>query len=80
MEGRNDGVKEPFCTTVGENVLSYEEFVYVVERKYLQPSTMIGPNPDEVLAPIVLVFETPEDTVTGPGIDEGEERNAVAEV
>lgn len=78
--GGNEGVKEPFCTTVGEKVLSYEEFVYVVERKYLQPATMIGPNPDEVLAPIVLVFETPEDTVPGPWMSEGEEKGAVAEV
>lgn len=61
-------------------MLSYEEFVYVVERKYLQPATMIGPNPDEVLAPIVLVFETPEDTVPGPWMSEGEEKGAVAEV
>jgi hypothetical protein len=77
--GREEGGKEPFCTTVGEKVLSYEEFVYVVERKYLQPATMIGPNPDEVLVPIVLVFETPEEEAMRQGM-EGDERGVVAEV
>jgi len=65
---------------VGEKVLSYEEFVYVVERKYLQPATMIGPNPDEVLVPIVLVFETPEEEeAMGQGMEE-EEKGGFAEV
>ena len=39
-------------------IYSYSEFVYVVERKYLEPSTKIGPDPEEVLEPSILVFES----------------------
>jgi hypothetical protein len=35
-------------------------------HRYLQPATKVGPAPEEVIEPLVLVFET-------PGIEEEEE-------
>mmetsp|Transcript_27687 Transcript_27687/g.36004 ORF Transcript_27687/g.36004 Transcript_27687/m.36004 type:complete len:516 (-) Transcript_27687:171-1718(-) len=32
--------------------------IYTVERKYLEPSTRIGPSSNEVLAPSVLIFDS----------------------
>ncbi|TFJ80156.1 hypothetical protein NSK_008713 [Nannochloropsis salina CCMP1776] len=74
-DGRRGGAlstDEAFCTTVSEGVLSYEEFVYIVERKYLEPATQIGPDPDEVLPPVVLVFESPD--ITSLGFEKETER------
>ena len=65
----------PIPSTHPPTHLPTQEFVYVVERKYLQPATKIGPEPREVLEPLVLVFETPD------GVEEErkeEERVAVA--
>lgn len=39
---------------------SLTEYVYVVQRLYLEPSTTIGPSPDEVLRPLVLSFDLPQ--------------------
>lgn len=66
---------EPFCTTVPEGTLNATEYVYVVERKYLNPVTKIGPDPKEVVPPRVLVFETPGVGVGGvmEGVDGREE-------
>jgi hypothetical protein len=50
---------EPFCTMVPETTLNTTEFVFVVQRAYLNPVTKIGPDPAEMLVPRVLVFETP---------------------
>lgn len=33
------------------------EFLFVVERKYLEPATKTGPAPNEVMPPVVLVFD-----------------------
>lgn len=42
---------------VTPQMINGTEFLFVVERKYLQPETRTGPNPNEVMPPIVLVFD-----------------------
>lgn len=59
------------------------EFLFVVERKYLEPATRTGPNPREVMPPTVLVFDqggldavaaaTAAAAVASPRLEEGEE-------
>ena len=55
--GGND--KEPFCTQVPESTFNYTEYIYPIQRAYLEPSTKMGADPDETLPPLVLVYETP---------------------
>jgi len=55
-----EDTREPFCSTVPERVLNSTEYVYFVQRAYLNPTTKIGPDPAEMLLPRVLVFETPD--------------------
>lgn len=31
--------------------------IYFAERAYLEPTTMIGPSPDEIIPPVVLAFD-----------------------
>jgi hypothetical protein len=31
----------------------------VLQRKYLEPATKIGPHPEELLPPVVLAFDFP---------------------
>lgn len=52
---------------------SLTEYVYVVQRQYLQPSTRIGPAADECLLPLVLAFTLPpgnsSSTMAVPALD-----------
>ena len=50
----------PSSTTLREvtpQMINGTEFLFVVERKYLEPATRTGPNPHEVMPPTVLVFD-----------------------
>lgn len=38
-------------------MINATEFLFVVERKYLEPATKTGPSPNEVMPPVVLVFD-----------------------
>ena len=38
-------------------MINETEFVFVVERKYLEPETQTGPAPDEIQPPLVLIFD-----------------------
>lgn len=35
----------------------YSLQIYFAERAYLEPTTMIGPSPDEIIPPVVLAFD-----------------------
>ncbi|GAB5037440.1 Hypothetical protein NocV09_07900100 [Nannochloropsis oceanica] len=53
-----------FCRTVTPSMINETEFLFVVERKYLELATKTGPSPQEVMPPTVLIFdkvETDED-------------------
>jgi hypothetical protein len=63
---------------VTTQMINTTEFLFVVERKYLEPATKTGPNPNEVMPPIVLVFDRAESNVAVEdlpviGGEEGEE-------
>lgn len=48
-------------------MINATEFLFVVERKYLEPATKTGPSPNEVMPPVVLVFDRMEsDAVPAP--------------
>ena len=38
-------------------MINETEFLFVVERKYLEPETRTGPAPEEIQAPLVLIFD-----------------------
>lgn len=58
---------------------SLTEYVYIVQRQYLEPSTQIGPSPDECVLPVVLSYTLPEAGMRrrGPAIGE-EDQSAEA--
>jgi len=54
-------------------MINETEFLFVVERKYLELATKTGPAPAEVMPPLVLVFdkmEEEEDSMLGEGMKE----------
>jgi hypothetical protein len=49
---------ESYCQEVNENQInSTSDWITFAERKYLNPNTKIGPSPNELLQPIILVFD-----------------------
>lgn len=46
------------CTTVQEEEISYDEYLFFAERKYLNPMTAIGPSPFHLLPPLLLIGTT----------------------
>ncbi|EWM25225.1 hypothetical protein Naga_100089g2 [Nannochloropsis gaditana] len=62
-----------YCRTVTPSMINETEFLFVVERKYLELATKTGPAPAEVMPPLVLVFdkmEEEEDSMLGEGMRE----------
>lgn len=47
----------PFCELVTEECIGYDEYLFFAERAYLEPTTTIGPSPDEVISPFILAFD-----------------------
>ncbi len=41
-------------------MINETEWLYVAERKYLEPATRTGPAPNELMPPIILVFDKPQ--------------------
>ena len=62
---------------------SLDEYIYFVERKYLQPATKIGPAPEEVIPPLILAFESASSTsstssATATKYDLGKDQESMA--
>jgi hypothetical protein len=53
-------------------MINETEFLFVVERKYLELATKTGPAPQEVMPPTVLIFDREEE-------EEAEEEEAEEE-
>ena len=54
---RNCSLFGKFCREISYKEINSTDWVFMAERKYLNPTTKIGPDPNEVLEPIVVVFE-----------------------
>lgn len=50
-----------FCETVTKESIDYDEFIYFAERAYLEPTTAIGPAPEEIISPVILAFDPIEE-------------------
>jgi len=46
-----------FCREISYKEINNTDWVFMAERKYLNPTTKIGPDPTEVLEPLVVIFE-----------------------
>lgn len=54
---RNCSLFGKFCREISFKEINSTDWVFMAERKYLNPTTKIGPDPNELLEPIVVVFE-----------------------
>jgi len=54
---RNCSLFGKYCQEITENQMNYTDWVFMAERKYLNPITKIGPDPEEILEPIVVVLD-----------------------
>ena len=54
-------------------MINETEFLFVVERKYLELATRTGPSPQEVMPPTVLIFDKVEEEKVGEEDEEEEE-------
>ncbi len=54
--------------------------IYFAERAYLEPTTKIGPSPDEIISPVILAFDpvSDDDDDDDDDDDEAEEEEAEA--
>lgn len=46
-----------FCESVTRESIDYDEYIYFAERAYLEPTTRIGPSPEEIISPVILAFD-----------------------
>lgn len=59
------------CREIPLTAINETEYIYLVDRKYLEVPTKVGPSPKEVIPPLVLAYDFPL-TVIEPSW-EGEE-------
>lgn len=57
-------------------MINATEFLFVVERKYLEPATKTGPSPNEVMPAVVLVFDRMKWSNAVPALNERAEEEA----
>jgi len=68
-----------YCRTVNTRMINETEFLFVVERKYLELATKTGPSPREVMPPTVLIFDRVEEEEEEEEVEEVEEDELVWE-
>lgn len=54
---RNCSIFGKYCRQFTYDEINENNLIFIAERKYLNPITKIGPDPNELLEPIVIVFE-----------------------
>ena len=47
----------PVCTEITEEKISRNDTIFFSERKYMSPKTFVGPDPNELLPPILVISQ-----------------------
>lgn len=55
---RNCTLFGKYCQEITQQQMNYTDWVFMAERKYLNPTTKIGPDPESVLEPVIVLFKS----------------------